>query len=189
MKKLTLLTLSFTLSLSLILLTTGCAPDAKSHAGGAESLDSGLPSENIDPTSILGAESGIAQAARPEGINPETDVDYSILATETVYFNYDSFGIRSSERAKLEKIAKWLTDNSGKRLMVSGHTDTRGTLEYNRGLGERRALAIREYLVGPGIAQDRIFTISYGEERPADTGNSENAHSLNRRAMPGVITK
>lgn len=189
MKKSTLIALSFTLSLTWMLLTTGCAPDSKSHAGGSESLDGGLPSENIDPTSIMGADAGIAQSSRPDGINPETDVDYSILASETVYFNYDSFAIRSSERAKLEKIAKWLTDNSGKRLMISGHTDTRGTLEYNRGLGERRGLAVREYLVGLGISQERLFTISYGEERPADTADSENAHSLNRRAIPGVITK
>lgn len=170
-------------------LSTGCAPDAKSHAGSSENLDGSLPSDSINASSIYGTDAGIAQAARPEGINPETDVDYSVLASETIYFDYDSFSIRSSERAKLEKISKWLTDNTGKRLMIAGHTDNRGTLEYNRGLGERRALAVREYLVGLGISQDRVFTISYGEDRPASQGNSENDHALNRRGVPGVITK
>ncbi len=170
-------------------LVTGCAPDAKNHAGG-DNLDGSLPNtDSVDATNVMGSDAGIAQSARPEGINPETDVDYSVLASEIVYFNYDSFSIRSSERAKLEKIAKWLTDNAGKRLMIAGHTDSRGTLEYNRGLGERRALAVREYLVGLGISQDRLFTISYGEERPASQGENENAYSLNRRAAPGVITK
>jgi outer membrane protein OmpA-like peptidoglycan-associated protein len=187
MKKSIFLTLAITLGTLWMTLVTGCAPDAKSHSADG-SLDGALPIDSLNSTSIMG-DTGISQSSRPEGINPETDVDYSVLASEVVYFNYDSFSIRASERAKLEKIAKWLTDNPGKRLMIAGHTDTRGTLEYNRGLGERRGLAVREYLVGLGIAQDRIFTISYGEERPAAQGDDENTHSLNRRAAPGVITK
>lgn len=188
MKKYLKFVLTVVVAISYSILSTSCAPDAKSHSSSSDNLDGSLPSDTLNSSSIYG-DAGIAQAARPEGINPETDVDYSVLASETIYFDFDSFSIRSSERAKLEKISKWLTDNSGKRLMIAGHTDLRGTLEYNRGLGERRALAVREYLVGLGISQDRVFTISYGEDRPAANGDSENDHSLNRRAVPGVITK
>jgi peptidoglycan-associated lipoprotein len=160
--------------------THGTYGDAATTAGGEETLPT---YGGEDPLN------GIPVPARPEGVNPDTDVDYMTLAAETVYFDFDSSSIRSGERGKLENVSKYLTQNPGKRLMFAGHTDQSGTSEYNRGLGERRALAVRDYLIGLGVASSQLFTISYGEDRPASMGTSDTDNAKNRRAVPGVITK
>jgi peptidoglycan-associated lipoprotein len=97
-----------------------------------------------------------------------------------VLFDYDSARIRPSEESKVQTVAAYLKSNPGK-LVVEGHCDERGTAEYNRALGERRALAAREELVKLGADGGRITTISYGSERPVDTGHDESAWSKNRR--------
>ena len=166
----------------------GCSTPSKRHgAPGSGDTDlSGLPTsdETLNPTS-----SGIPASNRPDGINPDTDVDYSQLEAQTVYFDYDSSTIRPSERDKLTQLASWLKDHGDKRLYLAGHTDVRGTPEYNRGLGERRADSVREYLVGLGVDAGRLFTISYGSDRPAATGTDDASYAKNRRVAPGVITK
>ncbi|MEM1159096.1 MAG: OmpA family protein [Verrucomicrobiota bacterium] len=123
---------------------------------------------------------------RSAATNPE-NAEYSTLANYTVYFDFDSYSVRSSERPKLEAIAAWLNDNSGAKVVMAGHTDDRGTTQYNLGLGERRALATRDYLLGLGIDASRMSTVSYGEERPAQSGSGENAYSANRRTAIGVL--
>ena len=97
-----------------------------------------------------------------------------------VLFDFDSARVRPSEESKLQTVAAYLKSNPGK-LVVEGHCDERGTAEYNRALGERRALAAREELVKLGADGGRITTISYGSERPVDTGHDESAWSKNRR--------
>lgn len=99
---------------------------------------------------------------------------------EPVYFEFDSALVRPSELPKLQAVANALRGNN-KKLIIEGHCDERGTAEYNRALGERRALACREELIRMGIAADRISTISYGEDRPAVLGHDESAWSKNRR--------
>jgi outer membrane protein OmpA-like peptidoglycan-associated protein len=99
-----------------------------------------------------------------------------------VYFAYDSPAIGDAEKPKIETLAKYMKENEGYAIQVEGHCDERGNDEYNRGLGEKRALAIREYLVNLGIADSRIDTISYGRERPAVAdATSEDQHAKNRR--------
>ncbi len=100
---------------------------------------------------------------------------------QPVYFAYDSSAIEASERPKIEAVAEALRNSPNKRLIVEGHCDERGSNEYNLALGERRALAIRAYLVGLGISPDRIQTKSYGEEQPVAFGHNEEAWRLNRR--------
>ncbi len=97
-----------------------------------------------------------------------------------IYFDYDSSRIRPSEISNLEAVAAYLRANPGS-LVIEGHCDERGTAEYNRALGERRALAAREELVRMGVDAGRISTISYGKDRPADLGHDEAAHAKNRR--------
>jgi peptidoglycan-associated lipoprotein len=97
-----------------------------------------------------------------------------------VYFDFDSAKIRPSEMSKLETVVAAARGNS-KQIVVEGYCDERGTAEYNRALGERRAQAAREELVRMGIDADRISTISYGKERPADPGHDESAWAKNRR--------
>ncbi|MDD3117881.1 MAG: peptidoglycan-associated lipoprotein Pal [Victivallales bacterium] len=99
----------------------------------------------------------------------------------TIYFAYDQESIAASERPKLEQTADYLNKNTSVGLVVEGNCDERGSAEYNRALGERRALAIKQYLTGLGVAENRIKTISYGEERPADASHTPEAYAKNRR--------
>ena len=108
--------------------------------------------------------------------------DAQTLKTETVYFDFDSSAIKSSERPKVSAVADYLKANAAKAVRVEGNCDERGTEEYNRALGERRALAVREELVRLGIAPTRVDTISYGKDKPLDPGHNEEAWSNNRRA-------
>ena len=98
-----------------------------------------------------------------------------------VYFDYDSSQIKDSERSKLDAVASHLQGAASVNLIVAGHTDERGSNEYNLALGERRALAVRAYLVGLGIDGARIQTKSLGEEQPVAMGHDESSWGQNRR--------
>lgn len=98
-----------------------------------------------------------------------------------IYFDYDKSTLKPAAKAQLETSADWLKLNPKVNCRIEGHCDERGTNEYNLSLGERRALAARRYLMSLGISQDRLFTISYGEERPAVDGHDESAWKDNRR--------
>ena len=103
--------------------------------------------------------------------------------TDRVYFATDSSVVDSEGQSALDRQAAWLKGNESVNVTLEGHADERGTREYNIALGERRATAAKNYLVGQGIAAGRISTISYGKERPAATGNEEGTWSQNRRAV------
>lgn len=99
-----------------------------------------------------------------------------------VYFDYDSANLRGDAQEALDGHAAFLRANRKLRVQIEGHCDERGTLEYNLALGERRAQTVRKYLVGKGISSDQLYTISYGEEKPAAMGHEESAWRWNRRA-------
>jgi peptidoglycan-associated lipoprotein len=107
--------------------------------------------------------------------------DESFFAANTVYFDFDRSTIRAGERTKIESVASHLNSNPTHKVKVEGHCDERGTEGYNLALGERRALSVREYLINLGISPDRIYTISWGEARPADPSRTETAYGRNRR--------
>jgi peptidoglycan-associated lipoprotein len=107
--------------------------------------------------------------------------DRSKFAPFTVYFAFDSSSVRSGEHTKIESVAAALQADPGLYLVIEGHCDERGTEEYNRSLGERRALSLREELVKSGVNPDRIRTLSFGEDKPAVMGHDEAAWSKNRR--------
>ena len=100
---------------------------------------------------------------------------------EPVYFAYDSSQVTAGEQTKVEAVSQYLRQNPNTAVIVEGHCDERGSLEYNLSLGERRALAIRAYLTELGIGADRIQTKSLGEEQPVASGHDESAWSQNRR--------
>jgi len=102
--------------------------------------------------------------------------------TATVHFEYDQSDLRPSDKSVLDAKIPILQANTGVMIRVSGHTDERGSDEYNLALGQRRAAAAKAYLVQHGIAESRIETISYGEERPSAQGSDEGAWAQNRRA-------
>ncbi len=108
-------------------------------------------------------------------------LDADALKSDTVYFAFDRSDIGTAELVKIEEVAVYLKTQTGNAVLVDGHCDDRGTEEYNRALGERRALTIRELLMSMGVAPDRIHTRSLGEDRPAETGQTEFAWSRNRR--------
>jgi peptidoglycan-associated lipoprotein len=102
--------------------------------------------------------------------------------TAAVHFDYDQSDLRADDRAILDAKIPILQANPTVKIRVAGHTDERGSDEYNLALGQRRAATVKRYLIDHGIADARIETISYGEERPIAQGSDESAYAQNRRA-------
>lgn len=126
-----------------------------------------------------------APAERPAPTNRPTvtTTDASFTGNvQDVTFDYDKADIRSDMVPVLEKNVAWLKANANVRVNIEGHCDDRGSEEYNLGLGDRRANAVKEYLLAQGIPANRITTISYGEERPVCRDETEQCFERNRRA-------
>jgi len=100
----------------------------------------------------------------------------------TFYFDFDKASLSPEDLAVLEMHAGFLRSHPDRSILIAGHCDERGTREYNLALGERRADAVRSFLVSSGVRRSQVETVSYGEERPADPGHNERAWSKNRRA-------
>lgn len=98
-----------------------------------------------------------------------------------VFFDFDKSNIRDDQKGALGENVSWLKSNPSAKITLEGHCDERGTAEYNLGLGERRAKAVKDYLIAAGIPADRVSTISYGKERPFVLGHDESAWKWNRR--------
>lgn len=110
----------------------------------------------------------------------ETEAETELV--DTFYFDFDQSTLKPRARAALSAWAERLNDSNA-QVRIEGHTDERGSREYNMGLGERRAKAVRDYLVLQGLSSSRLEVVSYGEERPAVMGENEQAWSQNRRAV------
>ena len=102
--------------------------------------------------------------------------------SKAVYFAYDSAVIGTAYEANLKKVASYLVQNPNYRLTIEGHCDERGTEKYNRALSERRALAVKKYLMARNVDGARLITVGYGEEKLASNGKTSKDHALNRRA-------
>ena len=102
---------------------------------------------------------------------------------DRVFFDLDRSDLKPDGRATVEQLAAWLTAYPTVTMTVEGHADERGTREYNLALGERRAAAVRDYLIALGVDPNRVATISYGKERPAVLGSNEEAWAQNRRGV------
>ena len=103
------------------------------------------------------------------------------LQNRTIYFDFDSSEVKSDYNSLITAHARYLAANPSTRVRLEGNTDERGSREYNIGLGERRAQSVRRALTLQGVAESQITTVSYGEERPAVTGHTEEAWARNRR--------
>ncbi|MGD8922055.1 MAG: peptidoglycan-associated lipoprotein Pal, partial [Candidatus Zixiibacteriota bacterium] len=117
----------------------------------------------------------------PPPPKPEPTMDEIQQSLRTIYFDFDKFNLRPDAKADLDKNYEILQEYPNVMVQIQGHCDERGTVEYNLALGEKRASAAKDYLVGMGINPDRLSTISYGEERPANPGHNEAAWAQNRR--------
>ncbi len=106
-----------------------------------------------------------------------------------ILFDYDRYDVRESYKPELQAVAAWMAKNSTTRLSVEGHCDERGTNEYNLALGDRRAKAVKDYLVTLGVDSGRMDVISYGEERPICSDQTEDCWTKNRRAHFTLLVK
>ncbi len=143
------------------------------------------PESSGDSQTSGGASTSAAASAAPAvaQIVPGTQRDLVVNVGDRVFFGFDQSDLSSEARSTLELQAAWLQKFPAVRVTVEGHADERGTREYNLALGERRAAAVKDYLVALGVAPGRVNTISYGKERPAAVGSNETAWAQNRRGV------
>ncbi len=106
---------------------------------------------------------------------------------DVVYFDTDKYNIEGNDAAALQAQAQWLLRNPSKQATLEGHCDERGTRDYNLALGQRRAVAVRDYLVSLGVESGRLTPLSFGKERPAAVGSDEQSWARNRRAVTVTI--
>jgi peptidoglycan-associated lipoprotein len=116
-----------------------------------------------------------------EGEYGVAETPEALLGRTVIYFDFDSSAIRAEYAQSIAAHAQYLNGNSGMAARLEGHTDERGSREYNIGLGERRAQAVRRALLLQGVRAEQLSTVSFGEERPAVTGSDEEAWGMNRR--------
>ena len=135
---------------------------------------------------------------RSTGVPPTTAVGTTAIpgstadfvaqsGSDTFYYGYDSYELDEAARATLGKQAEWLATYSTVKVTIEGHTDERGTRDYNLALGDRRANAAKNFLAAQGVDPGRMTTISYGKERPAVEGSDESAWAKNRRAVTVLV--
>lgn len=155
-----------------VLMLAACetTPEQAGAAGGAGGA-AGAPSTAA--TTAPGA----------RAVVPGSQEDFVVNVGDRVFFDFDKYNLKPPARATLDRQAAWLKQYAGKRVVIEGHCDERGTREYNLALGERRANSVKNYLINQGIAANRITTISYGKERPVALGSNEAAWSQNRRGV------
>lgn len=141
--------------------------------------------ETVD-TSNAGGTATVAAPAQPAGPVPGTAEDFVVNVGDRVFFGFDRYDLTPEATATLDRQAAWLKQYPGVTMTIEGHADERGTREYNLALGDRRASAVKSYLVALGVDGGRVQTISYGKERPAVLGSNESAWAQNRRGVTVV---
>jgi peptidoglycan-associated lipoprotein len=167
--------------LAALLLLASCSSTDDESAGTA----GGAGAAGATGATSLG---GISSSALPGQPVAGSQEDLEISVGDRVFFAYDSAVLSPIATQTLDRQAAWLKQYPTVFLTIEGHSDERGTREYNLALGDRRANAVKNYLVALGIDPARLLTISYGEERPAEPGNDDTAWAKNRRAVSLVST-
>ena len=160
------------------LLLAACSSDPETD--GMSQVNAGPGQTSNAPVDY--GQPGVGQGIGGEGSNQTLQVE----AGDRVFFALDSSELSSEARTTLDKQAAWLKARPNLAITIEGHCDERGTREYNLALGERRATAVKNYLVAQGISDGSVKTISYGKERPAVPGSDETAWSQNRRGVTVV---
>tara|TARA_B100000941_G_scaffold157872_1_gene112172 strand:+ start:685 stop:1203 length:519 start_codon:yes stop_codon:yes gene_type:complete len=167
----------FLITSILVLFVAACAtkPQDEADSSGSGSSSSGDSVSEGTITETTGS-----------GIVAGSQEDLIVNVGDRVFFGYDSSDLDSDALELLQDQVAWLKENTGVSITVEGHCDERGTREYNLALGEKRAQAVKNYLIGLGINPDRVSTISYGKERPAVVGSNDGAWAQNRRSVTTV---
>ena len=161
------------------LVITGCAnrkPTANIEAGNTPNGSTTVNTDGLSEDAALNAQN--LNGASSKGV---TAANKAFLAKRVVHFDYDSSDLSNEDYQTLQAHAQFLMANANSRLALTGHTDERGTREYNMALGERRAKAVQSYLVTNGVNAGQLEAVSYGKEMPINAGRNEAAWKENRR--------
>jgi peptidoglycan-associated lipoprotein len=183
-------TSSATLALALLVAATGCK-----HRDASITPIGGKIGGPVKPPGPTGLIPGNGNTLPPESVTPVTpgnlaprpdnwdtrNQNRNKFQEQTIHFALDKAAIQNADKARLDVVASFFKSNPTADLLIEGHCDERGTEGYNLALGDRRALAAREALVGMGVPADKIHTVSFGESRPVEQGHNEAAFSKNRR--------
>ena len=154
---------------------------------GALALLAACSNSNDQAGAATGAGASAGAGAGGLGsVRPGSQEDLVAKVGDRVFFEFDSSSVRGDQRDVLVRQAGWLNQYPQVQATIEGHTDERGTREYNLALGQRRANSARDVLVASGVAGSRLSTISYGKDRPAALGSDESAWAQNRRAVTVV---
>ena len=157
------------------------------NAAASASSNTSTSSNTASETSSSSSSSSASNAGGSSSIGSiKSPEELLARVGSTVYFDYDQSTLTDEAQATLDRQAAFLKASPSFRITIEGHCDERGTREYNLALGDRRASAVRDYLVAKGINASRLTTISYGKERPSVGGSNETSYSLNRRAISKI---
>ncbi|WP_462320381.1 peptidoglycan-associated lipoprotein Pal [Halochromatium sp.] len=136
---------------------------------------------SADELNAIGGRAGLDTRPLVQPERSPLDDPSSPLYRKVIYFDYDASEIKPEYADLLRAHASYIFNTPGVQVTLEGHSDERGTREYNLALGERRSQAVQRFLMAEGAPAERLSTLSYGEERPADPGRSEGAWQQNRR--------
>jgi peptidoglycan-associated lipoprotein len=160
----------------------------KAGTGGQDGADSdgangGTGADGIRGTTAGAGGTGVEGngASGAGGVTPGANATGN-LAQRSIYFDYDSFNVKEEYKPILQAHAKFLVENAGAKIYLQGHTDERGSREYNLALGQKRADAVRRIMAVLGVKDSQIESVSYGEEKPKNAGHDDSAYAQNRRA-------
>ena len=161
-----------------VAMLAACAQDAQQGSG---SSGSGTAATAKTPKATAAPKKKVASKPAPGSKD-----EFVAEVGDRVFFGVDKSDLNPESQSTLDRQAAWLKKYPSVRVVVEGHCDERGTREYNLALGERRASAVRDYLVARGIDPSRLSTISYGKERPVAFASNEEAWTQNRRGVTSV---
>ncbi|MGI9416416.1 MAG: peptidoglycan-associated lipoprotein Pal [Geminicoccaceae bacterium] len=171
---------------AVVLLLAACSSNDDEYDYGADGDVGAGQQATYD---VSQGEGGIGSDSLPANQPaPGTQEELELSVGDRVFFDYDSAVLSPVATETLDRQGAWLRQYPNLTVTIEGHADERGTREYNLAIGDRRATAVRNYLLALNVAPNQILTISYGEERPADAGSGEAAWANNRRAVTVVTT-
>jgi peptidoglycan-associated lipoprotein len=162
-----------------VIALVGAGCPKKTPGPGEEGANGGMEEEGMGGGAGMGATGRGSLGRAQAGLSPEAGTGGPL---KDINFDFDSYDLNDTARGILQQDADWLNDHPESRVELEGHCDSRGTVEYNLALGAKRAAAAKTYLASLGVAAGRITTISYGEELPLCTENTESCWARNRRA-------
>jgi peptidoglycan-associated lipoprotein len=178
-------------AVAVTLLMIGCAKQPATStvssappptAPGKMDSPGGNPGSSAQPVTSNPNRSASSMGSTGSGTRVDTTQYVPVAELTDIHFDFDKYEIRTTDAAVLDRHAAWLKQNGDRLILIEGHTDERGTSEYNVALGERRAKATMNYLVSHGVAAGRIAIVSFGEERPMCSQHDESCWAQNRRA-------